>query len=169
MAELKPNSLKALSERGLELYACVDNDEAGIKFTKSNGLIPCNRILAENSVKDFNELLQTIERNRAVEKNQQSIQAAEKSPTSKIEAPRTAHKKRWTEKVSPQKREQFCSNAQKSVSDFERVFCVLQKKAVGVQGVSPCEMCFWVAKPPKNTIEYSTYERHIGIGTAKTA
>ena len=94
MAGLKPNSLKALSERGLELYACVDNDEAGIKFTKSNGLIPCNRILAENSVKDFNELLQTIERNRAVEKNQQSIQAAEKSPTSKIEAPRTAHKKR---------------------------------------------------------------------------
>ena len=94
MAGLKPNSLKALSERGLELYSCVDNDEAGIKFTKSNGLIPCNRILAENSVKDFNELLQTIERNRAAIKNRQSVQAAEKSLTIKIEAPRTAHKKR---------------------------------------------------------------------------
>lgn len=64
MAGLKLNSLKTLSERGLKLYACVDNDEAGIKFTNNNGLIPCNRILAENSVKDFNELLQTIEQNR---------------------------------------------------------------------------------------------------------
>lgn len=93
MAGLKPNSLKALSERGLELYACVDNDEAGIKFTKSNGLIPCNRILKENNVKDFNELLQTIERNRTVVKNQQSERAAEKSLPNKIEAPRTTHKK----------------------------------------------------------------------------
>jgi len=90
----EPNSLKALSEQGLELYACVDNDEAGIKFTRSNGLIPCNRILAENSVKDFNELLHTIERNRAAVKNRQSVQAAEKSPTSKIEALRTTHKRR---------------------------------------------------------------------------
>ncbi|MCM1168209.1 MAG: DUF3991 and toprim domain-containing protein [Lachnospiraceae bacterium] len=80
MAGLKPNSLKALSERGLKLYACVDNDEAGIKFTNNNGLIPCNRILAENSVKDFNELLQTIERNRAAVKNAATLQAAEKSP-----------------------------------------------------------------------------------------
>ncbi|MCM1168286.1 MAG: DUF3991 and toprim domain-containing protein, partial [Ruminococcus sp.] len=80
MAGLKPNSLKALSERGLKLYACVDNDEAGIKFTNNNGLIPCNRILAENSVKDFNELLQTIERNRAAVKNATTLQAAEKSP-----------------------------------------------------------------------------------------
>ena len=80
MAGLKPNSLKSLSERGLNLYACVDNDEAGIKFTNNNGLIPCNRILAENSVKDFNELLQKIERNRTGQVNGVTVQAAEKSP-----------------------------------------------------------------------------------------
>lgn len=94
MAGLKPNSLTALSERGLELYACVDNDEAGIKFTKSNGLIPCNCILQENNVKDFNELLQTIEQNRAAVKNRQTEQAAEKSPTQQKAAPTTAHKRR---------------------------------------------------------------------------
>ena len=80
MAGLKPNSLKSLSERGFKLYACVDNDEAGIKFTSSNGLIPCNRILAENSVKDFNELLQTIERNHAEQAKAAVVQAAEKTP-----------------------------------------------------------------------------------------
>lgn len=94
MAGLKPNSLKSLSERGFKLYACVDNDEAGIKFTSSNGLIPCNRILAENSVKDFNELLQTIERNRAEQAKAAVVQAAEKTPPQKIDAPRIPHKKR---------------------------------------------------------------------------
>ena len=80
MAGLKPNSLKSLLERSLRLYACVDNCEAGIKFTNNNGLIPCNRILAENSVKDFNELLQKIERNRTGQVNGVTVQAAEKSP-----------------------------------------------------------------------------------------
>lgn len=94
MAGLKPNSLKALSERGLVLYACVDNDEAGIKFTNNNGLIPCNRILAENSVKDFNELLQTIERNRAEQAKSTVLQAAEKSPPQQKAATTTAHKRR---------------------------------------------------------------------------
>ncbi len=54
MAGLKPNSLKSLAERGFSLCSCVDNDEAGIKFTSDNGLIPCNRILSENGIKDFN-------------------------------------------------------------------------------------------------------------------
>lgn len=94
MAGLKPNSLKTLSERGLKLYACVDNDEAGVKFTKNNGLIPCNRILAENSVKDFNELLQTIERNRAEQVKSTAVQAAEKSPPHQKAAPTTAPKRR---------------------------------------------------------------------------
>lgn len=94
MAGLKPNSLKALSERGLVLYACVDNDEAGIKFTNNNGLIPCNRILAENSVKDFNELLQTIEQNRAEQEKRTAVQAAEKSSPQQKAAPTTAHKRR---------------------------------------------------------------------------
>lgn len=79
MAGLKPNSLNALSEKGLRLYACVDNDEAGIKFTSDNGLIPCNRILIDNRVKDYNELLQLITRNRetimksAEEQNQAAV------------------------------------------------------------------------------------------------
>lgn len=94
MAGLKPNNLKTLSERGMKLYACVDNDEAGIKFTNNNGLIPCNRILAENSVKDFNELLQTIERNREAQANSIAVQAAEKSPPKEKPAATTKHKKR---------------------------------------------------------------------------
>ena len=60
MAGLKPNSLKPLSKCGLKLYACVDNDEAGSKFITNNGLTPCNEILKENSVKDFNELLRAV-------------------------------------------------------------------------------------------------------------
>ena len=94
MAGLKPNSLKSLSERGLNLYACVDNDEAGIKFTNNNGLIPCNRILAENSVKDFNELLRKIERNRAEQVNGVTVQAAEKSPPQQQAVTATKPKRR---------------------------------------------------------------------------
>ncbi len=94
MAGLKPNSLKSLSERGLNLYACVDNDEAGIKFTNNNGLIPCNRILAENSVKDFNELLRKIERNRAEQAKVAVVQAAEKSPPQQQAVTTTKPKRR---------------------------------------------------------------------------
>jgi|InofroStandDraft_1065614.scaffolds.fasta_scaffold01161_2 hypothetical protein len=94
MAGLKPNSLKSLLERGFKLYACVDNDEAGIKFTNNNGLIPCNRILAENSVKDFNELLQTIERNRAEQAKAAVVQAAEKSPPQQQAVTTTKPKRR---------------------------------------------------------------------------
>ncbi len=93
MAGLKPNSLKALSKSGLKLYACVDNDEKGIKFTSEHGLIPCNKILAENSVKDFNELLQTIERNREAQAKGQAVQAAEKMPPQQ-KAATTAKQKR---------------------------------------------------------------------------
>lgn len=94
MAGLKPNSLKSLLERGFKLYACVDNDEAGIKFTNNNGLIPCNRILAENSVKDFNELLQTIERNRAEQAKAAVVQAAEKTPPQQQAVTATKPKRR---------------------------------------------------------------------------
>lgn len=64
MAGLKPNSLKPLAEKGLRLYACVDNDEKGLEFISRHGLIPANTILGEHGVKDFNELLQVITRNR---------------------------------------------------------------------------------------------------------
>lgn len=63
MAGLKPNSLKKIAESGMKIYSCVDNDEAGIKFTATNNLIPCRRILEENGVKDYNELLQKFTRN----------------------------------------------------------------------------------------------------------
>ena len=60
MAGLKPNSLKTLSERGLQLFACVDNDEAGRNFISNNNLTQRNHILKEFGVKDFNELLMKI-------------------------------------------------------------------------------------------------------------
>lgn len=58
MAGLKPNSIKRFADKGMKIYSCVDNDEAGRKFTEVNGLTPCRRILEENGVKDYNELLQ---------------------------------------------------------------------------------------------------------------
>lgn len=63
MAGLKPNSLKKIAESGMKIYSCVDNDEKGIKFTAKYNLIPCRRILEENGVKDYNELLQKSTRN----------------------------------------------------------------------------------------------------------
>lgn len=62
MAGLKPNSLKNIAESGLKMYSCVDNDEAGKKFTESNNLIPCHLILEQHNVKDYNELLQKLTR-----------------------------------------------------------------------------------------------------------
>lgn len=60
MAGLKTNSLKTLSDKCLQLFACVDNDEAGRKFISSNNLTQRNHILKEFGVKDFNELLVKI-------------------------------------------------------------------------------------------------------------
>lgn len=60
MAGLKPNSLKTLFDKGLQLFACVDNDEAGRNFISSNNLAQRNHILKEFGVKDFNELLVKI-------------------------------------------------------------------------------------------------------------
>lgn len=62
MAGLKPNSLKTLSEKGLQLFACVDNDEAGRNFISNNNPTQRNHILKEFGVKDFNELLQKIKK-----------------------------------------------------------------------------------------------------------
>jgi len=167
MAGLKPNSLKSLSERSLNLYACVDNNEKGIKFISDNGLIPCNRILAENSVKDFNELLQTIERNREAQEKGHGVQAAEKSPpfrkrhtknvSAKIGATSTEQKNHARKNRRVEEKSSFAPCAQKDVSDFWAIFSPRRFSAVRVQGVSPCEMYFWLAKPPKSTIEYSTY------------
>lgn len=72
MAGLKVNSLKSIAEKGMKIYSCVDNDEAGKSFTAANNFTPCRRILEENGVKDYNELLQKIARNQS--------QAQTKSP-----------------------------------------------------------------------------------------
>ena len=64
MAGLKPTALIPFAERGLALCACVDNDEAGGRFISENDLIPCNKVLSDNGVKDFNELLQKTVRTR---------------------------------------------------------------------------------------------------------
>ena len=69
MAGLKPNSLKRLADSGMELLACVDNDEAGKKFIKSNNLIARNHILFGYGVKDFKELLMKMkEKQQIIEK-----------------------------------------------------------------------------------------------------
>ena len=89
MAGLKPNSLKSLADRGFSLCSCVDNDEAGIKFTSDNGLIPCNRILSENGVKDFNELLQLITHNREIAAQNRPAQTEMPAQTASKSVPRT--------------------------------------------------------------------------------
>ncbi len=89
MAGLKPNSLKSLSDNGVRLYSCVDNDEAGIKFTATNGLIPCNKVLSENGVKDFNELLQLITHNREKVAQNCPAQTETAARTLSKSAPRT--------------------------------------------------------------------------------
>ncbi len=61
------------------MYSCVDNDDAGKAFTASNNFTPCRRILEENGVKDYNELLQKFARD--LQKTQaKPPQISEKSP-----------------------------------------------------------------------------------------
>ncbi|MGN0596226.1 MAG: hypothetical protein ACI4J1_02715 [Ruminiclostridium sp.] len=54
---MKQSTHKTLAERGLHFYACMDNDEAGARFISENNLVPCNKVLTDSKVKDFNELL----------------------------------------------------------------------------------------------------------------
>ncbi len=49
MAGLKPNSLKMLSNKGLQLFACVDNDESGREFIIGNNLTQCSHILRNSA------------------------------------------------------------------------------------------------------------------------
>lgn len=57
MAGLKPNTLKSLADKGMKMYSCVDCDDAGNRFTEANNLVSCRRILEEQGVKDWNDLL----------------------------------------------------------------------------------------------------------------
>ena len=93
MAGLKPSTLKTFAERGLPLYACVDNDEAGARFISEKNLIPCNKVLADSGVKDFNELLQKTVRTRELIDKSQSAQNLS-ADTSKVKPPPHSHKGR---------------------------------------------------------------------------
>ena len=93
MAGLKPSTLKTFAERGLTLYACVDNDEAGSRFTSENNLIPCNKVLADSGVKDFNELLQkTVHTRELIDKSQSAQNLS--ADTSKVKPPPPSRKAR---------------------------------------------------------------------------
>lgn len=93
MAGLKPSTIKTFAERGLPLYACVDNDEAGSRFTSENNLIPCNKVLADSGVKDFNELLQkTVHTLELIDKSQSAQNLS--ADTSKVKPPPHSHKGR---------------------------------------------------------------------------
>lgn len=93
MAGLKPSTLKSFAERGLPLYACVDNDEAGKRFISENNLIPCNKVLADSGVKDFNELLQKTVHTRELIDKSQSAQNLPTDP-SNVKPPPPSHKVR---------------------------------------------------------------------------
>ena len=83
----------SIAERGLLLYACVDNDEAGSRFISENNLIRCNKVLADSGVKDYNELLQkTISTRELIDKSQ----SAQNLPTepSKVKPPPPSRKAR---------------------------------------------------------------------------
>ena len=67
-------------ERGLHLYACVDNAEVGARFISENNLIPCNKVLTDSGVMDFNELLQkTVSTRELIDKSQSACVCQEKT------------------------------------------------------------------------------------------
>ena len=69
MAGLKPNSLKSIAEKGIKIYSCVDNDEAGREFEITNNLPSCRKVLVDNGVKDYNELLKKVVCPQEIQKN----------------------------------------------------------------------------------------------------
>lgn len=58
MGGLKAAAFEKYREQGIPIFACVDNDIAGEKFISDNNLKPCNKVLKDNDVKDWNELIQ---------------------------------------------------------------------------------------------------------------
>lgn len=82
MAGLKPNCIKNIADSGMKMYSCVDNDEAGIKFTQDNNLTPCRKILEEKGVKDWNDLLK-----QTVEKIEKTEQVSPQKPARENEKP----------------------------------------------------------------------------------
>lgn len=91
MAGLKPNTLKSLVESGVKMFSCVDNDEAGINFTTTNKLTPCRKILEENGVKDYNELLQKFSQT-LTQMEQNSVQKKSADPAKNSPTPSHSHR-----------------------------------------------------------------------------
>ncbi len=91
MAGLKPNSLKSIAEKGIKIYSCVDNDEAGREFETTNGLPSCRKILVENGVKDYNELLKKVSLPREIQNEHVQKSAAEKPDIEKAVPKKTSH------------------------------------------------------------------------------
>ena len=71
----------------------MDNDEAGSRFISENNLVPCNKVLADSGVKDFNELLQKTVRARELIDKSQSAQNLPTEP-GKVKPPPHSHKAR---------------------------------------------------------------------------
>lgn len=60
MAGLKPTVPKALQAQGVEIFSCVDNDDAGRRFEKENGFVRPKGVIEQldnQGFKDWNELL----------------------------------------------------------------------------------------------------------------
>lgn len=91
MAGLKPNSLKSIVEKGIKIYSCVDNDEAGREFENTNGLPSCRKVLVENGVKDYNELLKKVALPSEIQKASVQKNAAEKTDIVKSAPKKISH------------------------------------------------------------------------------
>lgn len=57
MGGLKATALEEFQRTGMKIYSCVDNDEAGHKFTSEHNFSSCHKALEETGTKDWNELL----------------------------------------------------------------------------------------------------------------
>lgn len=94
MAGLKPNSLKSIAEKGMKIYSCVDNDEAGHEFEIANGLPSCRKVLVDNRVKDYNELLKKVSCPQEILKNPEHKSAAEKPNLQNAPPKKPTHSRR---------------------------------------------------------------------------
>ncbi len=94
MAGLKPNSLKSIAEKGIKIYSCVDNDEAGREFEITNNLPSCRKVLVDNGVKDYNELLKKVSLPREIQKEPVQKNAAEKPEIEKTAQKKISHGRR---------------------------------------------------------------------------
>ncbi len=74
LAGLKPTVPKKLQEQGVQIFSCVDNDDAGRRFEKDNGFTRpdfVKALLDDKGFKDWNEMLvfQTEHPNSTFDKN----------------------------------------------------------------------------------------------------